>query len=131
MRSGSAIRSASVNLERTTTCRRPHDQLSIDFARASRDEGISRAVDRADRAVAGWSDLAFEFVKLYAQQNKGRRFIGRDITQAAKEWGLAEPTNEKAWGGPLQRAARAGVIRKVGAEPDPNRHMALVPLWTA
>lgn len=107
------------------------NQMSIDFAKAARDEGISRAVDRAERAVSGWSDLAFEFIKLYAQQHKGARFIGRDITQAAKSYGLIEPPNEKAWGGPLQRAARAGVIRKIGAEPDPNRHMALVPLWTA
>lgn len=106
-------------------------QLSIDFARAARDEGISRAVDRVDRAIAGWSDLAFDFIKLYAQQHRGQTFIGRDITQAAKSWGLIEPPNDKAWGGPMLRASRAGVIRKIGTAPDPNRHCNPVPLWTA
>lgn len=105
------------------------NQMSINFARAARDEGISRAVDRADRAVAGWSDLAFEFIKLFAQQSGGNEFIGRDIVVAAKSYGLIQPPNDKAWGGPIQRAARAGIIRRVGAAPDPNRHMVLVPLW--
>lgn len=107
------------------------EQISIDFARAARDEGIQRATSRADRAVAGWSDLAFEFVKLYAQQYRGKRFIGRDIVLAAKSWGLIDPPNDKAWGGPMLRASRAGIIRKVGTAPDPNRHMNPVPLWTA
>lgn len=107
-------------------------QLSIDFARAARDEGISRAVDRAERAVAGWSDLAFEFIKLYAQQHRGQTFIGREIVLAAKAWGLVDPPDDRAWGGPMQRASRAGVIRKTGrTAPDPNRHCNPVPLWTA
>lgn len=106
-------------------------QLAIDFARAERDAAMQQAVDAANSRVPRWSEVAFQYVRLYAQQRRGQRFIGRDITQAAKAYGLESPASPKAWGGPIQRAVREGVIRKVGAAPDLNRHMALVPEFTA
>lgn len=102
-------------------------------AQAHRDaqEGIDQAVAAADREVEGWSDLALRYVRLYATQNRGRQFIGNEIVQASVAAGIIQPTNSKAWGGPIQRAARAGIIRKVGTAPDPNRHTNPVPLWEA
>jgi hypothetical protein len=106
-------------------------QLDIDFARAARDEGIDRAVSHAESEVPRWADVAFEFVKLYAIQHKGQRFIGRQIVLASKEYGLIQPPNDKAFGGPIMRAVREGVIRKVGFTQDPNRHCAAVPEYEA
>lgn len=106
-------------------------QLRIDFARAQRDESMQRAVDAAEGRVPRWGEVAFQYIRLYAQQHKGTRFIGRDITQAAKVYGLESPASEKAWGGPVQRAVREGVLRKVGFAQDPNRHCSPVPLFEA
>ncbi len=100
-------------------------------ARAAAQEGIDRAVSAADRAIAGWSDLALRYVRLYATQNRGKQFIGYEIVQASIAAGIIQPENAKAWGGPIQRAAREGLIRKVGTAPDPNRHGNPVTLWGA
>lgn len=107
------------------------NQLAIDFARAERNEAMQAAVDAADGRVPSWSEVAFQFVRLYAQQHKGERFIGRDITEAAKKYGLESPASPKAWGAPIQRAVRERVLRKLGCAPDPNRHMSPVPEYTA
>ena len=107
------------------------NQVELNFARAARDEGIRRSESRANEAIPGWSDLAFQFIQLYAQRNRGKQFIGRDVVLAAKAYGLIDPPNDKAWGGPMQRASKAGVIRKVGVAQDPNRHCNPVPLWLA
>lgn len=94
-------------------------------------EGIQRAVDAAEREHPGWAALAYEYVKLYAQQNQGKRFIGRDIVTASKKYGLIQPPNDKAFGKVIQRAARDGVIQRVGYAQDPNRHLSPVPEYTA
>lgn len=91
--------------------------------------GIDQAVAAADHQHAGWSDTALEFVKLYALQHRGERYIGHDIVEASKAKGVIQPGNTRAWGGPIQRAARAGLIKRVGFAPDPNRHTNPVPLW--
>lgn len=78
------------------------NQLAIDFSRAERNEAMKRAVDAADGRVPKWSDVALEYVRLYAIQHRGERFIGRDVTQAAK-----------------------------GYAQDPNRHLSPVPQWEA
>jgi hypothetical protein len=98
-------------------------------ARREAQEGIDRAVEAADREVASWSDNALAWVKLYATLNRGKRVIGADIVQASIAHKIIQPPNPKAWGGPIQRAARAGYIVKVGTAPDPNRHTNPVPLW--
>ena len=102
-------------------------------ARSEAQEGIDRAVAHAERDVPGWSDVAYEFIRLHAMQNRGKRFTGYEIVQAALAYGVPKPPTDKAFGGPLQRAARAQVLRKVGGVPDPNpeRHGSMVPLWEA
>lgn len=104
---------------------------AMDFAKAQRDAGITRAVSNAEGKTPGWSDLALAWIRLYAYEHRGEKFIGRDIVLASRNAGVIQPPNDKAWGGPMMRAARAGVIRKVGTAPDPNRHCNPVPLWEA
>jgi len=102
-----------------------------DKARRAAQAGIDQAAEGAERGVNGWGDMAFAFVKLYALQNKGRRFVGRDIVLASKAKGIIQPENDKAWGKPIQRAATEGIIRRVGFAEDTNRHGNPVPLWEA
>jgi hypothetical protein len=49
--------------------------------------------------------------------------------QASVAKGVIQPSNAKAWGGPIQRAAREGLIKRIGFDEDPNRHGNPVPLW--
>lgn len=92
--------------------------------------GIDRAAAAADRHVDGWTARAYEFVCKFAEQNRGREFIGAEIVKASLQTDIPQPPNMKAWGAPLQRAARRGVIVKVGYAEDPDRHGAPVPLWS-
>lgn len=105
----------------------PLDLAAI--AKRAAQDGIDQAVAGADREISGWSQQAFEFVRSYAIAHRGQQYIGHDIVQASIAAGIAQPTNSKAWGAPIQRAAREGLIVRVGYSPDPNRHTNPVPLW--
>lgn len=98
-------------------------------ARRAAQDGIDQAVAAAERSAPGWSTEAFAFIRKFAEQQRGKRYIGHEIVQASIAAGVAQPQNEKAWGGPIQRAARAKVITRVGYAEDPNRHGNPVPLW--
>ena len=98
-------------------------------ARRDAQKGIDQAVAAAERKVSGWSAVALEFIRLYCLQRKGERCTGHDIVKASKAKGVIQPENAKAWGGPIQRAAREGLIRRVGYTDDPNRHGNPIPLW--
>lgn len=98
-------------------------------ARREAQAGIDQAVAAAERQLAGWVDTAYAFIALWCAQNRGARCIGHDIVQASIAKGVIQPANAKAWGGPIQRAAREGLIKRVGFDEDPNRHGNPVPLW--
>lgn len=119
---------------RATCSFSPSKWVAIDAAVIAKREaqtGIDQAAAAADRKHRGWTDQAFEFIKTYATNMKGRQFIGHDIVAASCARGILQPENSKAWGQPIQRAARAGVLKRVGFAPDPNRHTNPVPLWEA
>lgn len=106
-------------------------QLTIEQAIARADDGMERALAHAEQECDRWGELAWRFIQLYALKHKGERFTGRQIVLASKTYGLIQPPTDKAFGGPIQRAVRAGIIRKVGFAPDPNRHCSPVPLFEA
>lgn len=100
-------------------------------ARRDAQAGIDAAAGAADRAVDGWTARAYDFVCRFAEQNRGRQFIGAEIVKASLQTDLPQPPNPKAWGQPIQRAVRRGILVKAGYAPDPNRHENPVPLWEA
>lgn len=108
---------------------RPIDAASL--ARKEAQRGIDQAAEAAERACNGWTERAYEFVKIFAEANRGRPYIGHDIVTASLQTDLPQPINSKAWGKPIQRAARARIIKKTerGYAPDPNRHQNPVPEW--
>lgn len=93
--------------------------------------GIDQAVGAADRAAPGWSDRALVWIRQYTAKMGGRRLTGYELVQQSIGEQVEQPENPKAWGGPIQRAARAGYLVKVGtvADPNPERHGSDVPLW--
>src|SRR5947209_7702819 len=58
-----------------------------------------------------------------------RKFISAECTQAAAAAGVTVPTDPRAWGAPFRRAARDGIIRRIGYGPSLRRHLAPTPLW--
>lgn len=117
---------------RATCTFRPAKWKVIDVATLARrdaQKGIDHAAAAADQKHRGWTDEAFEFIRTYAKNMKGKQYIGHDIVAASCVRGILQPENSKAWGQPIQRAAREGLIKRVGFAPDPNRHTNPVPLW--
>ena len=105
-------------------------QLTLDheIARRQAEEGMGRALDRAERETPNWGALAYERIEDYAR--KHREFCGWMVVKAAAlDPTFPAPPNEKAWGGPMQRAARARIIERAGTAKDPNRHGNPIPLW--
>jgi hypothetical protein len=110
------------------------NQTVIDFsapapaaiAREKAEQGMRRTLSAAERRTPGWGDIAYEFLRDYAKVNE--RFTGWMVVRSAAER-IPEPPNPKAWGSVIQKAARAGVIRKVGTTPDVHRHGNPIPVW--
>lgn len=101
--------------------------LDWEPAIAARDEGMRRAVDHADEVHVHWSDQAYELIKRYAKEN--RRFISEQCTAWAAEQGFKSPTDARAWGAPFKRAAKDGIIVRVGYGTSLRRHLSPTPLW--
>lgn len=101
-------------------------QLSIDYesARRERDAGMSRALSHAERVNDGWSDVALAKLTIYARTHA--QFTSYDFRQAYT--GPESPT-PKAFGPVFLKAAKQGVIQRVGYQPHPERHCSPTPAW--
>jgi len=97
-----------------------------------RDEGIQRAVDHADREIESWSDRASDMLLSCARaRGKGAEITSESIRNYAEFHDLPPPPDKRAWGAVMLKAARAGVIKKVGytTANDPKVHCNPVSLW--
>lgn len=103
--------------------------ISLDEARAARDEGMKRALDHAERDVPAWSAVALQFLRGYAA--KHRQFTSFELRNAAREWGLSMPATDKAFGSVFVKAAKEGVIERAGYVPHPERHASPTVLWNS
>ena len=89
-------------------------QTTIFDAIAERDAGMQRVEQRANKTVNGWTDAFYAFVVLYAAQHRGKTATSEDIVDEYQRRGLIEPHDWRAAGGPIQRAARNGVLVDTG-----------------
>lgn len=98
-------------------------------AREGRDVGMAQAVDHADAVDPSWSDVAMEYVKVFAR--RGCEFMGEDVRTYAQERGMPEPPDRRAWGAVLVRAAKRGLIKRLRYEPckDPRSHASPSAVW--
>lgn len=105
-------------------------QLTIEQAIAERlaREGMDRALEHAESEIPKWGDLALDFIQRYAQKHE--RFCGWMVVKAASlDPNFPAPPNEKAWGGPIKKAAAKGIIARDGTGKDPHRHGNMIPVW--
>jgi hypothetical protein len=96
-------------------------------AKAERDLGMQRAVKHADAKRTGWSSEAYSFLLTFARTHK--TFISEECTDAALAAGVPPPPDLRAWGHPFRRAAKAGVLVRIGYGKSTRRHLSPTPLW--
>lgn len=108
-------------------------QITIEFGKVARDEGMNRAVDNANVTTPKWSDLVYDAFHEYVRSlKKYTKFQTEDF----REWlgdRIAEPPSKRAFGAITMRAARAGIIKHVGYAhvKNPKAHRANSAVWVA
>lgn len=101
-------------------------------AKARRDRGIERAIVHAEDVKPGWGERSYtELAAFLAQHEPSRTFMGEDVRFFADERGLDQPPHLRSWGAVLTRAARAGLIVKVGCGnvSDASSHRGAASVW--
>lgn len=93
-----------------------------------RDLGIQQALTHADEVCEKWSEKAFRFLQWYIQHNK--EFMTEDVRVASRVL-VEAPPSERAWGGVIVRACKAGLIKHNGhgKVSNPNAHCAFAVKW--
>jgi len=71
---------------------------------------IAQSHDHANAAIEGWADQAIGFVRSFPKD----RFFTNEVAQYARERGLPEPPDRRAWGGVMIRAKKNLVVRSDG-----------------
>lgn len=92
-------------------------------------EGMKRAEDHAGE---GWNVRALASVKAFLNSPRSRlNFMAEDIRAHAYENGLPKPPHERAWGGVMVKAIKAGWLRKIGIKQveNPKAHNANANLY--
>jgi hypothetical protein len=104
-------------------------QTQIDFGRVNRDKGIQKAEKSANDLYSNWSDHAYELLKWFVQRTH-EPFQAEDFRADVKGL-LPEPPTNRAFGGAFQRAAKAGLIKKVGhaAVNNATAHKCFAAVW--
>ena len=72
-----------------------------------RDKGIKKAIDNADNTHNKWSDKAYKFLTGYIKSH--HEFMTEDLRMASEKE-IPKPPSNRAWGGIILRAVRAGLI---------------------
>ena len=78
--------------------------------------GANRAEARAERAVTGWAETAYTYLRGYAARHS--RFLAEEVRAAAAQDGVPVPPAPGAWGNIFKRAAREKLIQKDGYAPS-------------
>ena len=93
-----------------------------------RDKGIKQAIDNADDTHERWSEKAYKFLTNWIKTQY--EFMTEDV-RLASEKEIPKPPSNRAWGGIVVRAARAGLINKVGFSnvKNPKAHKTPASIW--
>jgi hypothetical protein len=89
---------------------RKHTRSSqLAAAHEAANEGMQRALDAAERRDIDWPDAALSFLHNYARTHA--EFTMEEATAEANRLGYGSPSDERAWGSIVRRAAIRGYIR--------------------
>lgn len=102
---------------------------STDLGEVLKQRGITLALRNANEEHESWGERAFHFLKAFCKDHP--RFRAEEAREFAEHNGLEVPKSKRAFGAIVLRAARAGIIKKVGLESvmNPNAHKANAAVW--
>jgi hypothetical protein len=102
-------------------------QMDLNLGRSLADSGAQIA---AANAGSEWSASAYSILVEYARTNK--EFMTEDVrAYALKQYELPLPPDSRAWGGVVNRAVKAGLIKRIGYAPmkSVNCHANPKSVW--
>lgn len=104
-------------------------QLDLSFARHERDKGIEKAIKNANRAHDNWGDKVYALLKDFVHRYSGP-FLLEDF-RASIAGLIPEPPHKRAYGSVAAKAARLGLITRVGYAQvkNVNSHCANASVW--
>ena len=93
-----------------------------------RDKGIKQAINNANDTHEKWSEKAYKFLTDYIKSH--HEFMTEDV-RLASEKKIPIPPSNRAWGGVVVRASRAGLISRVGFSNVKNAkaHKTPATVW--
>ena len=103
------------------------DLLSWADAQRKADEGMTRAVEHADRVEPAWSERALD--ALWAYHLNHDEFTAEDAREKMHAAGLPYPPDGRAWGAVFKRAASLGWISRIGYAPRRCGNMTPTIIW--
>jgi len=76
-----------------------------------------------------WNEQAWDLLLDYIfLEGKGHEFLAEEFVAFAKEL-MKPPTDARSWGTPIRRAAKAGIITKIGYRPAQTSNRSPKCLW--
>jgi len=103
-------------------------QLGLFEAEQAAVDGMTRAVEHADRKVDDWSGQAFSLLMTYARL-RNEPFLIEDAREWAYEQGLELPPDGRAWGAPTRRAAVGHHLVRCGTGNARSSNNSPKVLW--
>jgi|TARA_B100001964_G_C14031867_1_gene508649 hypothetical protein len=94
----------------------------------NRDIGIKQSLDNANEKEPFWSEEALEYLKRYPHVS----FMAEQVRVWAYANGLRLPPHNRAWGGVINKASKAGLIIHSGYSnvTNPKAHSTPASVWT-
>lgn len=105
------------------------DKSEYVAAAERRDDGMTRAVQHADAVELFWSESAYAHLMDFCRTQKA--FLTEEARQFAEGRGLTNPPDSRAWGAVIRRAAKNGLIQRIGYKPAKSSNLAPKCLWGA
>jgi len=103
----------------------------VDRGKDLRDQGINQAIEHANEVHQEWSEMAFDYLKKFLIKQGGEPFLTEELRISAYENRIPMPPSDRAWGGIVVRAAKSGLIARVGFRNVNNHkaHCTPASLW--
>jgi hypothetical protein len=97
-----------------------------------RDAGMQQAITHADDVNDAWSDKAYYYLTMFVRYHQ-EPFMAEDFRAYCEKYKLPQPPHLRAYGGIIARAAKSGLIQRVGFRNLSNAkaHCTPAAVWEA
>jgi hypothetical protein len=105
------------------------EQTPKDEAVARRDGGIAKASGHAESVSPHWNEEADRALRVFLRTRDGGFLAEEFVHWTRGNRDIAQPPDGRAWGAVVNRAARAGLIRKLGYAAANTSNRSPKCLW--